>query len=118
MTADRSMLESYRLQARLLWEWRPARFAILRRTVLSYVMACLALAITAAVLAGTPHRRFPSATAGGAPAAGPGHLLRYRSQWLLVAQPIFAAQTLGLLVQVLAIIVAGRVVPGVGWTGM
>ena len=111
------MLESYRLQARLLWEWRPARFAILRRTVLSYVMACLALAITAAVL--------PGLHIGGFRALLLAALLLLVLdicsdtvlQWLLVAQPIFAAQTLGLLVQVLAIIVAGRVVPGVGVDG-
>jgi len=41
-----------RLQARLVWEWRPTRLAILRRALLSYVMACVALAVTAAVLPG------------------------------------------------------------------
>jgi hypothetical protein len=37
-----------------MWEWRPNRLAIVRRAILSYLMACLALAITAdAVLPGT-----------------------------------------------------------------
>ena len=40
-------LAVYRLQARLMWEWRPTRLAILRRAILSYLGACLALAITA-----------------------------------------------------------------------
>jgi len=38
-------------------------------------------------------------------------------QWLFVAWPIFVAQTLGLVVQVLAIIAVGRVVPGVSVEG-
>ena len=52
LPSDRGFLESYRLQARLMWEWRPNRLAVVRRTVLSYVMACLALAVTAYVLRG------------------------------------------------------------------
>jgi len=50
--AARRVLAFYRLQARLVWEWRPTRLAILRRTVLSFLMACLALAITTAVIPG------------------------------------------------------------------
>ncbi|MGZ6268593.1 MAG: alkaline phosphatase family protein, partial [Candidatus Limnocylindrales bacterium] len=38
-------------------------------------------------------------------------------QWLLVAWPIFVAQTIGLVVQVLAIIAIGRVIPGVSVEG-
>jgi hypothetical protein len=38
-------------------------------------------------------------------------------QWLFVARPIFVAQTIGLVVQVLAIIAIGRVVPGVSVEG-
>ena len=117
MPADRGWLASYRVQARLMVEWRPARFAIARRTVLSYLMACLALAVTAAILPGLR-------------IGGPAALLIVAFlllaldtfsdivlQWLLVAQPIFAAQLLGLLVQVLAIFFVGRVVPGVGVDG-
>jgi uncharacterized membrane protein YvlD (DUF360 family) len=114
---ERGWFASYRLQARLIWEWRPARFAILRRTVLSYLMACLALAITAVVLPGLR-------------IGGPGALLLVALlllaldtcsdtvlQWLFVARPIFIAQTAGLFVQVVAIVFVGRVVPGVGVDG-
>ena len=48
----RRLFDFYRLQARLMWEWRPTRLAILRRAILSFLGACLALAITAAVLPG------------------------------------------------------------------
>ena len=116
-SADRSLLAFYRLQARLMWEWRPTRLAMVRRTVLSYLGACVALAITAAFL---PGLRID----------GPGALLLaallllaldgsadVALQWLFVARPVFVAQILGLLVQIVAIIVAGRVVPGVGVDG-
>jgi hypothetical protein len=49
---NRGLVAAYRLQARLMWEWRPARLALLRRASLSYVGACLALAITTFVLPG------------------------------------------------------------------
>ena len=114
---ERGLVASYRLQARLIWEWRPARFSIARRTVLSYLMACLALAITAALL--------PGLRIGGL-----GVLLFVALllivldacsdtvlQWLFVAQPIAVAQAVGLFVQIVAIVVAGRVVPGGGVDG-
>jgi uncharacterized membrane protein YvlD (DUF360 family) len=111
------MLASYRLQARLMWEWRPTRLAIVRRAVLSYLGTCVAVAITAAVL--------PGLRIGG---LGPLLLAAFLLlaldtgcdlllQWLLVARPIVVAQALGLVFQVLAIIAAGRVVPGVGVDG-
>jgi uncharacterized membrane protein YvlD (DUF360 family) len=112
-----NLLSPYRLQARLMWTWRPTRLAILRRTILSYMGACLALAITVAILRGLK-------------IDGPGALLLTALlllaldsstdvlfQWLFVAKPIFVAQALGLLVQFLAILAVGRVVPGVGVDG-
>src|ERR1035437_4564880 len=115
--ADHSLLASYRLQARLMWEWRPVRLAILRRAVLSYLMACLALALTTFVL---PGLRID----GPAALLLPGLLILALDNssdvvlhCLFVARPIFVAQTLGLFVQVLAIIAVGRVVPGVGVDG-
>jgi uncharacterized membrane protein YvlD (DUF360 family) len=100
-----------------MWDWRPARLALLRRAALSYPMACLALAITAAVLRGLR-------IDGPAPLLLVALLLLALDsftdivlQWLFVAWPIFVAQTLGLIVQILAIIAVGRVVPGVGVDG-
>jgi uncharacterized membrane protein YvlD (DUF360 family) len=112
--ANRSLLAFYRLQARLGWEWRPTRLAMVRRSILAYFGACVALAITATLLSGLR-------------IAGPAALLLAALlllaldsfadvvlQWLFVARPVFVVQTLGLVVQVVAIIAAGRVVPGVG----
>jgi uncharacterized membrane protein YvlD (DUF360 family) len=115
--AVRSWLAFYRLQARLTWEWRPTRLAILRRTVLTYLMACLALAITAAVLRGL-HIDGPATLL----LAGLLLLVLDSSSaillhWLLVRWPVFVAQALGLVVQFGAIIALGRVVPGASVDG-
>jgi Type I phosphodiesterase / nucleotide pyrophosphatase./Membrane protein of unknown function. len=123
-TGDRSMplarrvLAFYRLQTRLMWEWRPNRLAILRHVVLSFVGACLVLAITDAVLPGL-------SIDGPGPLLLAGLLLTALDSssdlvlhWLLVAWPIFVAQTLGLAVQFVAIIILGQVLPGVRVDGM
>ena len=101
-----------------MWEWRPTRLAILRRAVLSFLGACLALAITDAVLPGL-------SIDGPGPLLLAGLLLLALDSssdvvlhWLLVAWPIFVAQTLGLAVQFVAIIILGRVLPGVRVDGI
>jgi len=115
---DRSLIGFYRLQARLMWEWRPARLALVRRAILSYLMACLALAIATYVL---PGLRIDGPTA----LLLAGFLLLVLDsssdvllQWLLVSFPILVAQSLGLAIQFVAIIAVGRVVPGVAVDGV
>jgi len=115
--ADRSLLALYRLQARLMWEWRPTRLAMVRRTVLSYLGACVALAITAALLSGLRIDGPAALLLAALLLLALDSFADVALQWLFVARPIFVAQILGLLVQVVAIIVAGRVVPGVGVDG-
>ena len=67
---------------------------------------------------GAEDRRPRRAVAGRAAAAGPRQLFAdVFLQWLFVSRPIFVAQTLGLLVQFLAIVAVGRVVPGVAVDG-
>ncbi len=111
--ASRSWLAFYRLQAHLMWEWRPTRLAMLRRAVLSYLGACLALAITAGVI--------PELSIHGlAPLLLAGLVLLALDSFsavvlhgLLVGWSIFFAQILGLAVQFAVIIVLGQVLPGV-----
>jgi hypothetical protein len=109
----RGRLAFYRLQARLMLDWRPTRMALLRRAVLSYLGACLALAITAGVVPGL-------SIDGLAPLALAGLLLLALDSslavvlhGLLVGLPIFVAQVLGLGAQFVGIVVLGRVLPGV-----
>jgi uncharacterized membrane protein YvlD (DUF360 family) len=112
------MIGLYRLEARLAWAWRPTRLAMLRRGILSYLAACLALAITATLL--------PGLRINGTFALMLAALLLLALdssadvffQWLLVSWPIFAAQTLGLVIQALAIVAVGRLVPGVSVDGV
>jgi uncharacterized membrane protein YvlD (DUF360 family) len=107
----------YRLQARLMWEWRPVRLALLRRAILSFLGACLALAIAAAVLPGLRIDGLASLLLAAFLLLALDSCSDVVFQWLLVAQPIFFAQSLGLAFQFLAIVAVGRAVPGVGVDG-
>lgn len=113
MPEARGWLAFYRLQARLMWEWRPTRLAILRRSVLSFLGACLALAITAGVV---PELRID----GLAPLLLAGLVLLAIDSslavvlhGLLVGWPIFVAQALGVVAQFAAIVGLGRALPGI-----
>ena len=103
----------YRLQARLMWEWRPTRLAILRRAILSFVGACLALAITAGVVPGLQVDGLAPLMLAGLVLLALDSTLAVVLHGLLVGLPIFFAQALGLVAQVGAIVVLGRVLPGV-----
>src|SRR5450756_621683 len=111
--ASRSWLAFYRLQARLMWEWRPTRLAILRRTVLSFLGACLALAITAGVIPGLSVDGLGTLLLAGLLLLALDSSLAVVLHGLLVRWPIVVAQVLGIAVQFVAIIVLGRVLPGV-----
>lgn len=96
-----------------MWEWRPTRLAILRRAVLSFVGACLALAITAGVV---PELRIDGVAAlllAGLLLLALDSSLAVLLHGLLVGLPIFVAQVLGIAAQFGAIVILGRVVPGV-----
>ena len=96
-----------------MWEWRPTRLAILRRAVLSYLGACLALAITAGVV---PEMAIDGATAlllAGLVLLALDSSLAVLLHGLLVRQPIIVAQALGVVAQFGAIVVLARVLPSV-----
>jgi uncharacterized membrane protein YvlD (DUF360 family) len=114
---NRGPVAAYRLQARLMWEWRPVRLALIRRALLSYVGACLALAITTLVLPGLRVDGLNTLLLAALLMLALDSSSDIVLQWLLVARPIFVAQTIGLVVQVIAIIAIGRVVPGVSVEG-
>ena len=114
---NRGLVAAYRLQARLMWEWRPVRLALMRRALLSYVGACLALAITTFVLPGLRVDGLATLLLAGLLMLVLDSSSDIVLQWLFVAWPIFVAQTIGLVVQVMAIVAVGRVVPGVSVEG-
>jgi uncharacterized membrane protein YvlD (DUF360 family) len=111
--ADQGWLAFYRLQARLMWEWRPTRLAIVRRAVLSFIGACLALAITAGVVPGLQVDGLAPLTLAGLILLALDSTLAVVLHGLLVGLPIFFAQALGLAAQFGGIVVLGRVLPGV-----
>jgi uncharacterized membrane protein YvlD (DUF360 family) len=106
-------LAFYRQQARLMWDWRPTRMAIGRRAVLSYLGACLALAITAGVIPEMYVDGLGSLALAGLFLLALDSALAVVLHGLLVRWPIFVAQALGLAAQVAAIMVLGQVLPGV-----
>ena len=109
----RGWLAFYRLQARLMWEWRPTRLAILRRAILSFIGACVALAITAGVVPGLQVDGLAPLLLAGALLLALDSALAVGLHGLLVGWPIFIAQLLGVVAQVAAIIALGRVLPGI-----
>ena len=109
----RRIIAFYRLQARLMWEWRPTRLAILRRAVLSFIGACLVLAITDAVLPGLSIDGFGPLLLAGLLLAFLDSFSDVVIHWLFVAWPTFVAQLVGLAVQFAVIVFLGRVMPGV-----
>ena len=101
------------VQARLMWEWRPTRFAVLRRTVLGFVVACLALALTAWVLPGLQVDGLGALVLGGALLAAANAAAGLTGHWLFVRLPILVVQVAGFAVEFVGILVVGRVVPGI-----
>jgi uncharacterized membrane protein YvlD (DUF360 family) len=106
-------IADYRLQARLIWEWRPTRLAVIRRTILSFLAACLALAGTAAVLHGLRVDGLAVIALVGALLTAVNAGARLLGHWLLVRLPVLVVEAVGLLAQYAAIIVLFRVVPGI-----
>ena len=103
----------YRLQTRLMWEWRPTRLAILRRAILSFLGACLALAITAGVVPGLQVDGLAPLLLAGLILLALDSTLAVVLHGLLVGWPIFIAQLLGVVAQFAAIIALGRLLPGI-----
>jgi uncharacterized membrane protein YvlD (DUF360 family) len=101
------------MQARLVWDWRPTRLAVARRAALSYLGACLALAVATWTV---PGLRIDS----GAVLLLAGLLLLVLDNavgvaldMLLVGMPIAVAEAAGIAVQVAAISALGLFLPGV-----
>ncbi len=96
-----------------MWEWRPTRLAIVRRAILAYLMACLALAIADAVVPGLSIDSLAVLLLAALLLLALDSFCAVVFHWVLVAWPIFVAQALGLAVQFVAILVLGRTLPGV-----
>lgn len=52
MTVVRRLLSFYRLQAELLWKWRPGRRALIKRLIIAFIVGCISLGLTVLVVPG------------------------------------------------------------------
>ena len=100
------------LQAHLMWEWRPTRLAMIRRVILQFLVACLSLVATAAILPGLRIDGTAALLLGGALLATTNQATRLLGHWLLVRLPLIVVDAAALLGQYAAILILGRLVPG------
>jgi uncharacterized membrane protein YvlD (DUF360 family) len=108
----RASIAGHALQARLMWEWRPTRLAIVRRTILQYLVACLSLVATGAIVRGLQIDGPAALLLGGALLATMNQAARLLGHWLLVKWPLLLVDGVALLGQYAVILILGRVVPG------
>ena len=106
-----------KLQARLMWEWRPTRLAIVRRVILQFLVACLALAVTTLVVPGFHVYGLGTFALAGALLATVNAASRLLGHWILVRLPLLVVDGVALLAQYGAVVVLGRFVPGVDVDG-
>jgi uncharacterized membrane protein YvlD (DUF360 family) len=102
-----------RLQADLVWEWRPTRLAMLRRAILGIVGGCLALAIADWMLTGLYIDGLPPLLLAGLLLVALDSVTAVILHGLLVSRPIFIAQAMGLVLQFAAIVLLARLMPGI-----
>lgn len=108
----RDSLADHALQARLMWEWRPTRLAIIRRTILQFLVACLSLVAAGAILRGLQIDGPAALLLGGVLLAIVNQATRLLGHWLLVKLPLLVVDGAALLAQYAAILALGSAVPG------
>jgi len=112
------IVSSYREQAALIWAWRAARLALVRRALLSYAVACVALAVTSALLPGIRISGLETLLVAGLLLALLNGLARLFFLWLLIPLPVVTAQVAALLFQVAVLVALGHALPGVHVDGL
>jgi uncharacterized membrane protein YvlD (DUF360 family) len=108
----------YRDQARLYWQWRATRLALLRRVLLSWVAAGLALLIVAMISSNLTIDGPVSLVVAALSLAVLNLLARPLLLLALSPLPAFTVQVAELLVEIVIVLAIGRFVPGVGVANM
>ena len=103
----------YAEQARLVWEWRATRLALIRRALLSFVAAAVAIVIVATVSSTLVVHGLGAVFLAALILSTLNALVRPVLLVALSPLPVFAVQVAGLVVEVLIVLVIGRTVPGV-----
>ena len=109
---ERGVIGYYRQQARLMWAWRANRLAIVRRLVLAYLIAAIALSITAALLPGFSIQDLRELLIAALLFAGLNATSRLFFLWLLAPLPSIAVQLVSIGFQAIVLFVLTRLVPG------
>jgi uncharacterized membrane protein YvlD (DUF360 family) len=117
VTLLRRLIAFYRVQVELVWHWRPGRWQLLRRTVVSFAVAFVSLGATAALLPGLEISS-PLALAAAVIVIGVLSAM-VRPILLALVAPFSLVLVLvaALAFQVLVILLLGPLVPGVRLTG-
>ena len=106
------MVEFYRLQVELLWRWRPGRRALIRRALVSFLVALVSLAATAWLLPGIAISDIWAAVAAVLVLAALNALIRPLLILLAARRSVILVGILTILFQAAVILAAHRVVPG------
>jgi uncharacterized membrane protein YvlD (DUF360 family) len=116
--ALRRLATFYGLQLRLLRTWRLGRAALVRRLLLTAVVAYLALAIAIWAVAGISATGVPSIVGAVALIAILNSLFRPVLLWLAMPLGIIAVAVLGTGLQFVVILVVGASIPGIRLSGL
>jgi uncharacterized membrane protein YvlD (DUF360 family) len=116
--ALRRLATFYALQLRLLRTWRLGRASLVRRLLLTTVVAYLALAIAIWAVPGITATGIPSVVGAVAVIAILNSLLRPVLLWLAMPLGIIAVVLLGTGLQFVVILVVGASVPGIRVSGL
>jgi uncharacterized membrane protein YvlD (DUF360 family) len=108
----------YREQAALMRAWRARPIALVRRAILSYAVACLALAVTSALLPETRITGLGTLLVAGLLLALLNGAARLLFLWLLIPVPLVVAQGAAFVFQVAVLVALGNTLPGVHVTGL
>ena len=111
-------VDFYREQGRLMWEWRASRLAWIRRVLLSYLAAMLALVIIVEVSPDLTLQGPASLALAGLLLMTLNGLARPALMFILSPLPAFVVPIAGLLLEVPIVIAVGSIVPGVGIKGL
>ncbi len=115
--ALRRLTAFYGLQFRLLRTWRPGRRALIRRAILTTVVAYLALATAIWVVPGISADGTPSILAAVLVIAALNILLRPVILWLALPLGILGVAVLAIALQFVVLFVVATTVPGIHLTG-
>ncbi len=112
-----NLVEFYRTQLRVLWDWKGGRWALLRRFLITSVLAAIAFLITARLLPGMSVDRISSALVAVILIAAFNAVVRSLVLVLVAPFSLVLTGVLVLIFQVLVFLLVSELLPGVHVAG-